>query len=241
MKYSRDQHQIVYHYADGVSDLLGLSTAQQLAIRTGMYLALRELAAEYEATVADLATQLELLRNELAVSEGSREQAASEQLSPLLATVKTSQAPATISGNGTHPAPTHQVKALAAQLVSIDEEAAQEAAGEAQPDPTPAPTKPGANDRKPFPFTWATLDDTTLALARNLDAGSAAWRFINVDDKRVIVLAAITELQMDLAPGKVLDIAQFDKQRPIWMASFPSLSTSLGMTWIQMRTAAMHV
>ncbi len=230
MTYSRDQHQIVYHYADGVSDILGLSTAQQLAIRTAMHLALRELAAGYEVTAADLATQVELLRQYIAETEGSREQAASEELSPLLATIST---------NGTHPAPAHQVKALAAQLVAIDAEAAQEAAdGEAQPDPTTAPTKPGANDRNPFPFTWGMLDDTSLTIARNLDVRKAVWRVVNADDKRVITLAAIKELQLNLAPAEVLSIEQFNAWRPIWMPSFPSLSTSLGMTWKQMLAAA---
>lgn len=223
MTYSRDPHHIVYHYADGVADILGLSTAQQLAIRTAMHLALREQAAGYEATVADMATQIELLRNELAAVEY-------QQLSTLLATVH---------HNGTHPTPAEQVKALAAQLVSIDSQAAQEAAApEAEPDPTTAPTKPGANDRKPFPFSWGMLDDTSLAIARNLDDGRAAWRVVNADDKRVITLAVIKELQLDLPPGETLAIAQFDQRRPIWMPSFPSLSTSLGMTWKQMLAAA---
>lgn len=244
MKHSRDQHQIVYHYADGVADILGLSTAQQLAIRTAMHLALRELMTGYDATVADLTIEVNLLRYELerALPGAAPVDFDKAAMAAVLSPVPAVAAPATIERNGTHSAPAHQVKTPAAQLVSIDSQAAHEAAGgEAQPDPTPAPTKPGANDRKPFPFTWATLDDTTLAIARNLDAGKAAWRFVNVDDKRVIVLAAIAELQMDLAPGKILDIAQFDNRRPIWMASFPSLSTSLGMTWIQMRTAAVHV
>ena len=35
----------------------------------------------------------------------------------------------------------------------------------------------------------------------------------------------------------LLSIAQYDNQRPIWMPSFPSLSTSLGMTWKQMLAA----
>lgn len=235
MTYSRDPHHIVYHYADGVADILGLSTAQQLAIRTAMHLALREQAAGYEATAADMATRIQLLEHELQEAQSSQELAASAQLSPMLAKVTTSEAPVTIHRNGTHPAPAEQVKALAPQLVSIDSQAAQEAA---EPDPTPAPTKPGANDRKPFDFTWGTLDDTSLAIARNLDDGRAAWRVVNADDKRVITLAVIKELQLDLPPASILSIAQFDNLRPIWMPSFPSLSTSLGMTWKQMLAAA---
>lgn len=239
MTYSRDPHHIVYHYADGVADILGLSTAQQLAIRTAMHLALREQAAGYDATVADMATQIEQLRNELQEAVISQEQAASQQLTPLLATVSAGISAATISTNGKH-AVEHlrPIVAQAPETTFIASAAYEAADQEAQPDPTPAPTKPGANDRKPFNFSWGMLDDTSLAIARNLDDGRAAWRVVNADDKRVITLAVIKELQLDLPPGETLAIVQFDNRRPIWMPSFPSLSTSLGMTWKQMLAAA---
>lgn len=35
-----------------------------------------------------------------------------------------------------------------------------------------------------------------------------------------------------------LSIETFNRHRPRWMPSFPSLSTSLGMTWKQMLAAA---
>ena len=243
MTHSRDLHHIVYHYADGVSDILGLSTAQQLSIRTAMHLALREQAAAYEATAADAATRIQLLAYELDLALQRIEQASAEQLSRELANVKTSPAPVTISANGTQPSSISagmtdsQVNLQVHGFSAEDAQAA--AAAEEQPDPTPAPSKPG--DRKPFSFAWATLDDTSLTIAHNLDAGKAAWRFVNADDKRVIVLAVITELQLDLAPGASLEIKQFDNRRPIWMPSFAPLSTSLGMTWRQMLAAANRV
>jgi hypothetical protein len=240
MNYARDQHSIVFHYADGVADILGLSTAQQLAIRTAMHLALRELATGYEATAADMATQIELLRNELREAESVQQQ--DTALPALLANVKTSQAPVVIHTNGTQPTSisagktTHQVTL---QAPAFDSQAAHEAsAAETQPDPTMAATKPAANDRKPFKFTWGMLDDTSLKIARNLDVGRGAWRVVNLDDKRVIALAVIKELQLELPPGETLTIAQYDQQRPIWMPSFPSLSTGVGMTWKQMLAAA---
>lgn len=243
MTHSRDLHHIVYHYADGVADILGLSTAQQLSIRTAMHLALREQAAGYEATAADAATRIQLLAYELDLALQRIEQASPEQFPAELANVKASPAPATISANGTHHTdPDVVLKTLVPSAVpfQIDAEAAQEAAAtEEQPEPAPAPTKPG--DRKPFSFTWGTLDDTSLAIARNLDAGKAAWRVVNPDDKRVIVLAAVKELQLDLPPGQTLSIEQFNNLRPIWMAGFPTLSISLGMTWKQMLAAAERV
>ena len=75
MTHSRDLHHIVYHYADGVADILGLSTAQQLSIRTAMHLALREQAAGYEATAADAATRIQLLAYELDLALQRIEQA----------------------------------------------------------------------------------------------------------------------------------------------------------------------
>lgn len=234
----RDQHSITYHYADGVCDMLGLSTAQQLAIRTATHLALRELAAGYEATVADMTMQLEQLRYELAQVERSP-QPQDAALAALLANAKTSEAPAAVATNGTHPLehrrPVVTEAPVISQVIAFDAEAAQESA---QPDPTPAPSKAAADGRKPFDFTWGMLDDTSLTIARNLDAGKAAWRVVNADDKRVITLAVIKELQLDLPPSEILSIAQFDNRRPIWMPSFPSLSTSLGMTWKQMLAAA---
>ncbi len=103
MTYSRDPHHLVYHYADGVSDILGLSTAQQLAVRTAMHLALREQAAAYEATAADAATRIHLLANELDMALKSIEQLNSEQLSPLLHIPPGEQPVTIISTNGTKP------------------------------------------------------------------------------------------------------------------------------------------
>lgn len=244
MTHARDQHHLVYHYADGVADILGLSTAQQLCIRTAMHLALREQAAGYEATAADAATRIHLLANELDLAQQRIEQALAEQLSRELAKVKTSPAPAVISTNGTHAV--ELTTQLAAQnelpphhvdqhLINFAAEAAQEAAAtDPQPDPTPA----AATDRKPFNFRWPTLDDKSLDIVRQLDEGKIAWRTLEREDKRIIVLATIAELQMDLPPGQTLGLLEFDRRRPIWMSGFSSITQSLGRTWTQMWSAA---
>ena len=230
MTHAREHH-LVYHYADGVADILGLSTAQQLAIRTAMHLALREMAAGYEATAADMATQIELLRNELQEAESRQEQAESERLAPLLAT---------ISVNGTErssisTAPIrNQVEQHAVTFVPA---AAEEAATEPQQDPTPA----AAADRKPFAFRWPTLDDKSLEIVRQLDGGQIAWRTLDREDKRIIVLAAISELHLGMLLGETLGLMEFDRRRPIWMSGFSSITQSLGRTWTQLLDAATRV
>jgi hypothetical protein len=243
---SRTKQEIVDFYAASLDEFGQLFGRQYDAMRMTLLLACDEMECLHRAHISRLYDQLADANNEAVRLKKANVEAEEEigRLCSELQALEGKQPEAiTIHPNGTHPAPRLEVAALVAQLISIDAEAAQEAAGdgEAQPDPTPAPTKPGASDRKPFAFAWSTLDDTTLAIARNLDDGKVAWRFVNVDDKRSIVLAVIMELQMDLAPGKILGIEHFDNQRPIWMASFPSISTSLGMTWIQMRAAATHV
>lgn len=247
MKHSRDQHQIVYHYADGVADILGLSTAQQLAIRTAMHLALRELAAEYDATTGDMATQISLLQYELSQAVRSQEQAASEQLSTLLATISTSQAPVVpvvISANGTHPSSIsigltdYQVSPQAPAFNAV---AAHEAAAATETQPDPTTPAPAGENRRPAVYKWPTLDDVSLEIVQALERKRRQWQSVTPDDKRIIALAVITELQLDLAPGETLSIETFNRHRPRWMPTFPSVSTTLGMTWIQMRTAATHV
>jgi len=244
---TRDPHRIVYHYADGVADILGLSTAQQIAIRTAMHLALREQASGYEATMADLATKIQALTTELADTwqhEAQTEEQEVSALTQLLVTVKTSEAPATISANGTH-AVEHRrplvaeppvVSFVASESISFDAKAAQEAA--AQPDPTPTAS---SQERKPFAFRWPTLDDKSLEIVQQLDGGKIAWRTLEREDKRIIVLATISELQMDMPPGQQLGLVEFDRRRPNWMSGFSSITQSLGRTWTQLLDAATRV
>lgn len=219
MKHARDHHQIVYHYADGVADILGLSTAQQLAIRTAMHLALREQAAEYEATQAELSNKIDELTAGLVETWRSEPAPIDDTLTTLLATVAPSAPAPIISTNGT-------------QDTSISIGAWQ--TGD-QPDPTPAQA---GKDRKPADFRWPTLDDVSLCIVGDLDEGRLAWRNVSPEDKRIIVLATVAELQYGLPPGEALAIHTFDRHRPIWMPSFPALSTNLGMTWKQMLATA---
>lgn len=239
---SRTKQEIVDFYAGALHRFVGLFGTQHDAMRMTLLLACDEMEDKANASMSKLFDQLADANNEAVRLKKANTEAEEEigRLCGQLQALEEKQlaAPAIVL-NGTHPAPPQQVAALVAQLITIDAAAAQEAAAdeEAQPDPTTAATKPAANERKPYDFAWATLDDTSLKIAHNLDAGKAAWRVVNADDKRVIALAVITELQLALRPGEVLSIAQYDNQRPIWMPSFPSLSTSLGMTWKQMLAA----
>lgn len=240
---SRTKPQIINFYAGVLHEAVGLTDTQYDAVRTALAFACSEIEENSVPAFAELHNKWADANNEAVRLKKANEEAEEEigRLCSLLQAIEAQPAPAaTIVLNGTHPAPPQQVAGLVAQLITIDAATAQEAAAddEAQPDPTTAPTKPGANDRKPFAFTWGTLDDTSLQIANNLDAGKTAWRLVNLDDKRVIALAVVKELQLDMPPGETLTIAHYDQQRPIWMPSFPSLSTGVGMTWKQMLAAA---
>lgn len=90
--------------------------------------------------------------------------------------------------------------------------------------------------RAPAALSLATLDDESLQIVHELDAGSRTWRSVEPTDRRVITLAAIREM-CDISPEQ-LGILRFDEWRPQWMPKFNTLTAQLGMTWNQMRAAA---
>lgn len=249
---SRTKQELVDFYAKGLLEFADLSPTQYHAVHTALAFACSEIQDNLHAVYMKQLDGAMTLHNQVAALQQSKQEAEEEidRLCSQLQALEAKQVPApTIHLNGTHPSTTVQTAVLAAkalldaipeqaadqQAIPFDAEAAQEAAAaEAQPDPTTAV----ATNRRPAEYKWPTLDDVSLEIVTALDRKRRQWQSVMADDKRIIVLAMIGELGQDLPPGETLSIETFNRHKPRWMPTFPSVSTALGMTWKQMLAAA---
>lgn len=149
------------------------------------------------------------------------------------------------NGNGNHATPLGFHPVTVGGPIVIVADAAKLAAAEIEPQEADEGNDPlvlaGLPDEKddapPFPFQWTGLPSHVLAAIADLQLGRP-WRIVQPHIKKEIVLATIRELAAAQHDSEPLTIADFDRSRPHWMPSFPPLSTSLGMTWTQMRSTA---
>lgn len=245
---SRTKQELVDFYAGNLDEFFELTGEQYHAVRTAMVLLYGEVEDNLHAAYQKQLDGAVTLHNQVVALKEAKEEAEEEigRLCSQLQALEAKQVPApTIHLNGTHPSTTVlAAKALLdaipeqaadQHVIPFDAEAAQEAAAaEAQPDPTTAV----ATNRRPAEYKWPTLDDVSLEIVKALDHKRRQWQSVTADDKRIIVLAMIGELGQDLPPGETLSIETFNRHRPRWMPTFPSVSTTLGMTWKQMLAAA---
>lgn len=203
----RDIDTLAAHYSQ-VGDLLEDAGDHASAIvHSAIYLALRELHAQHQAAASVLHAEIAGLRRQLReLQTASPVSAVSLIASPVIS--------AADNGNS------FITQAPSPAMTLTD-------SAEPQPQPT---------ERTPATLQWPTLDDVSLALVRELDAGSRTWRTVDPPDRKVIVLAAIKEMcELSQEP---LGILRYDEWRPVWMPKFTTITAQLGMTWVQMRSAA---
>lgn len=247
---SRTKPQIVNFYASVLQEAFGFTNTQYEAVRTALVFACSEIEDNAVPAWVEQHNKWVDANNEAVRLKKANEEAEVE-IGRLCSKLQEMDAKllsaATIHLNGTHSTPAAMPAAevflqrIPQQVddqpaIPFDAQAAQEAAaGEAQPDPTAA----APADRKAFNFRWPTLDDKSLEIVRDLDAGKLAWRQVDRDDRRVIVLATIAELQADMPPGQDLVMLEFDRRRPVWMSGWNSQYQAFGRTWTQMWSAAL--
>ena len=133
-----------------------------------------------------------------------------------------------------HDLPPHQVDQHAINIAAEMIEEADDGA-----DPLLLAPVDGDEDEElaTFRYSWQGLSTDALGAVAGLIDGRP-WRIVQPQTKKEIVLAVIRELAAAQHDSEPLTIADFDRSRPEWMPSFPTLSSSLGMTWMQMRHSA---
>jgi hypothetical protein len=232
---ARSKKQIIDFYAGVAYEVAELTSSQFEALRMALAYACSEIEDNCTPAFTELHDQLADAKNEnvrlmglvidreaeiaglqadLRASKGKKPQ---PSLAAFMIHENAKLHPATITPNGTLAAP-------------VDADPA------AEPNPTPAP--PAAAEPLPRqPFTWSLLEDGRRAIVEALEEGRA-WRTVEPRDQHSIVLSVIAELQSRQPEGLALTIEQFNARRPQWMPMFPTLSSQLSLTWVQMRQIA---
>jgi hypothetical protein len=263
MTMTRSKRELIAAYADPIAEFAELSEAQRHAVSAAMAIMHHDLEHQFSAAKAAMLADMQHGREEVArlndyanglkntlvdqevEIQRLRTQIALHTAPPSLPIPK----PAAITPNGVP----HAMAAAAGKTVAdamtayqdLSHQVAQSLTGaiqhvatEVQSDPTPQPPAAGKRERNPGVFTWQGLDDTSREIARQMDDGQRAWRSLSEEDKRAIVLGAITELQIQQPQGKTVSIEEFETARPIWMPGLATITMNLGMTWKQMLRAA---